>query len=186
MTPRRYNYFNRWNGGRDSFDLVSDMMSVPIYFNSLLRQQETQLTRSTPRYSISRAEDGTVELALEIPGVAAKDLSVDLENGNMLRIRGARKWKDEQGSEVETEFDRVFRLDDDIDVSRVKVALSSGILRVQAPQREKVIRSIPITAEDENIELEPRSTTQEVQNDVQAKITESEGLTITEEDVDSL
>jgi HSP20 family molecular chaperone IbpA len=162
------------------------MMSVPIYFNSLLRQQETQLTRSTPRYSISRAEDGTVELALEIPGVAAKDLSVDLENGNMLRIRGARKWKDEQGSEVETEFDRVFRLDDDIDVSRVKVALSSGILRVQAPQREKVIRSIPITAEDENIELEPRSTTQEVQNDVQAKITESEGLTITEEDVDSL
>lgn len=182
LTPRRYHYLNRWHGSRDAFDLVSDMMSVPIYFKSLVRQQDHQLARSAPNYTVSRGENGVVELSFEIPGVAAKDLSVELEDGNLLRIRGKRRWSEEHGSETETEFDRVFRLDDDIDVSNIQVSLSYGILRVRAPRKEKSIRKIQITTiDDDKVDVHTETALEEV---TAGDATATEGLTITEEDID--
>jgi hypothetical protein len=68
VVPRRHT---------SGMDLMSDMFSIPIYANTLLRQQQAQLDRmerSSPRYDISETEAGTFELSMEVPGVQAKDV----------------------------------------------------------------------------------------------------------------
>jgi HSP20 family molecular chaperone IbpA len=144
---RCYDYHRRHHP--NAFDLVSDMFSVPFYStNSLFRQQQDQLARGkqniTPRYSLSHSEDGKlVELAMEVPGVTAKDLSVEVENGSMLRIKGSRTIH-KSGSSTKAEFDQSFQLDQDIDVENISVSLSSGILTVTAPKKEATVKRIQL------------------------------------------
>lgn len=146
-TPHRRSYDYHRRNRPYAFDLVTDMFSLPLYStNSLFRQQHDQLARmeqnSAPRYSISHSEDGAlVELAMEVPGVPAKDLSVEVENGNILRIKGSRTIR-EYGSLTKTEFDQSFQLDQDIDVENIAVSLSSGILTVAAPKKEAAMKRI--------------------------------------------
>ena len=124
-----------------------------------------EAARSTPRYDVSYDNDaGIVELNMELPGVLAKDLVVELENDRMLRIKGSRKYKN-----GESEFDQVFQLDDDVDPERITVNLSAGILTVRASKKERLVKRIEVTtAEDEPA--------------VEDKPQEIDGLTITEED----
>lgn len=158
--PRRhhggYDYHRRHRPS--AIDLVSDIFSVPFYSsNSLFRQQQDQLAlleRTTaPRYSITQSDDGKiVELAMEVPGVPAKDLTVEVENGNVLRIRGSRTIR-ESGSLTKTEFDQSFQLDEHIDVENISVSLSSGILSITAPKKEPVVKRIQLKiAETESID----------------------------------
>ncbi len=154
---RSYDYHRRCRP--NAIDLVSDMFSVPFYTsNSLFRQQQDQLARleqnSAPRYSISQSEDGKlVELAMELPGVPAKDLSVEVEHRNVLRIRGSRTIR-ESGSVTKTEFDQSFQLDDDIDVENISVSLSSGILTITAPKKEPERKRIHLKIEERDSLLE--------------------------------
>lgn len=154
--PRRQNAYDYHRRHRpNAIDLVSDMFSVPFYTtNSLFRQQQDQLARSeqntAPRYSISQSEDGkVVELAMEVPGVSAKDLSVEVGSGNILCVRGSRTIRD-SGSMTKAKFDLSFQLDNDIDVENISVSLSSGILSVTAPRKENVVKRIQLSiSEDE-------------------------------------
>jgi HSP20 family molecular chaperone IbpA len=144
---RHYNYSRR---PRDVMDLVSDVFTVPIYFNSLLRQQEAQLPidGTTPRYAISESEEGVVELTMEVSGASAKDVTVEIENGNMIRIHGSRNVISEHGVE-ELEFDKVFEMEKDIDMENIKVTLSAGILRITAPKKERAVKRIPVVIQEE-------------------------------------
>mmetsp|Transcript_3382 Transcript_3382/g.9671 ORF Transcript_3382/g.9671 Transcript_3382/m.9671 type:complete len:234 (-) Transcript_3382:60-761(-) len=154
--PRRrggYNYHSRHRPS--AIDLVSDMFSIPFYTantNTLFRQHFDQLARleqnSAPRYSISQSDDGkTIELAMELPGVPAKDLSIEVEEGKVLRIQGTRTLR-ENGSVIKSEFEQSFQLED-VDVENISVSLDSGILTITAPKKEPVVKRIPLQIKEE-------------------------------------
>lgn len=135
IAPRSYQFHRSFH---DPFDLVSEIIRAPIYFNSMMRQQDaSQITRSTPRYTVSE-ENGIIQLEMEIPGVETNDLEVELEDNQLLRVKGKRK-------KAESEFDLTFRLNDGVDPSRLKAVLSAGILQVQVPRKEKEIQRIEIS-----------------------------------------
>jgi HSP20 family molecular chaperone IbpA len=191
LAPRAY----RLSRPQDPFDLVSDIFSMPVYVNSLMRQQQKQLSRHspshshsmTPSYAVSEdVETGIIELSMEIPGVLPNDISVELEDNKLLRIKGSRSLK-QHGSFAEYQFDQVFQLDEDVDPERLTVSLSSGILRITAPKKEKVIKKLHVdTVDGDAIILEAKAVTDEVEeatenvtNEVQ-EIT-IDGMTISEE-----
>lgn len=135
----------RHNHRSSGIDLLSDIFSVPIYMNTLLRQQEAQLDRmerSIPRYDISETEAGSYELTLEIPGVEAKDLSIELQGNHQLRVSGTRRYQ-QHGSTFESTFDQTFTLEN-VNIDELKVTLSAGILRISAPKQEKATRKLSI------------------------------------------
>lgn len=149
LAPRGYQFSRR---PRDTIDLVSEIFSVPVYMNSLMKQHEAEVSRlaqsNAPRYSVwEDPESGVVELTMELPGVSAKDINIELENDRLLRISGSRKFK-RGGTLFESDFDQTFEMHKDVDPDRLKVTLSDGILTVQAPKKEKIVRQITITTAD--------------------------------------
>jgi HSP20 family molecular chaperone IbpA len=147
IAPRSYQFHRSF---RDPFDLVSEMIQAPIYFNSRMRQQQqeaAQLARSTPRYTVSE-ENGVVQLEMEVPGVTANDIEIALEDNQLLRVKGKRKRSARTGSLEESEFDLAFRLNDGVDPSQLKAVLSAGILQVRVPHKEKEIQRIAISTVD--------------------------------------
>lgn len=141
-------------------NLVRDIFSIPISscdtVNSLLRQQlkqqvqqstspmraatpgpRTQPTQNAPIYAVEELRNH-VELTMELPGVDARDLNVELaqERGIfVLTVRGTRRSR-QQGSMVESTFEQDFQLDTDtIDVNAIQAKLSSGILTVTVPKK---------------------------------------------------
>ena len=124
---------------------MSDIFSVPIYMNTLLCPHQEQLDhmeRSIPRYDITETEASTYELTLEIPGVEAKDLSIELQDNHQLRICGARRYQ-QHGSTFESTFDQTFILEN-VNINELKVTLSAGILQISAPRQEKITRTLKI------------------------------------------
>jgi HSP20 family molecular chaperone IbpA len=173
LAPRNYQY-NRLS---NPFDLVSEFFSTPFYSNSLMLQQaaaESRLARSAPRYSIVE-ENGVIELLMEVPGVLAEDLEVELEGNELIRIKGTRK-RSVGGSVESFDFDQAFRLAEDIDVEKLTVNLSAGILRIRVPKKEKMVRKLPIVADvnDKVVEVKPVSDSSENHETI-------EGLDITED-----
>ena len=149
LAPRRYQYSRT----RDPFSLVSDIFSMPLYSNSLMRQldaEKSRLSRSTMiHYDVSEdPKSGVVELSVELPGVTAKDVVLELENENQLRITGVRRLK-HHGTYYQSEFDQVFQLNPDVDPDRLQASLSAGILTVRVPKRERLVKRIPIAVADE-------------------------------------
>lgn len=182
LSPRSYQY----SRNRDSFDVVSEMLRVPVYFNSLMKQQQEQsalLARSTPRYVVSE-DNSSVQLEVEVPGVSAKDLEVELEDDNILRIKGNRKHKVAVGSFTEAEFDLSFQLNDGVEPSQMKVSLSAGILRVQVPKKIKVTKRLDIATdvEDEQLKVKAIQTSADGRDAAQTGIEEVDGITIIEGD----
>jgi HSP20 family molecular chaperone IbpA len=177
----------RFNRRQDPFDLVSDIFSMPVYVNSLMRQQQNQSSRHspshshsmTPSYAVSEdVETGMIELSMEIPGVLPNDISVELEDNKLLRVKGSRTLK-QHGSLAEYQFDQVFQLDEDVDPERLKVSLSSGILRITAPKKEKVIKKLPVdTVDGDAIFLEAKVVTDEVKEETDDGTNDAQEITI--------
>jgi HSP20 family molecular chaperone IbpA len=190
VAPRRYQFSRARAGPRDSaFDLVSDILSMPVYMNSIMRQRQNMHrihqhdgvdayqvdeervispdVETSPRYAVSEdAQSGTVELSVELPGVSASDISITLEDDRTLRISGRRK---HVGAAIETEFDQSFQLTDDLDPSQLRATLSAGILRVQAKKKVKIVRSIPVLSpEADNTAGLQHSSSQEAESDSSA------------------
>jgi HSP20 family molecular chaperone IbpA len=172
--PRAYNYH------RQPMDLMSDMFSIPMY-NSLFRQQDQlaqvkrALTAGGPAYHVQELPNGEIELTIDVPGVAAKDLTVELlDDDTMLRVSGSRR---HQHGSV-TEFDQMFRMNKDVDTNSVIVRLSSGVLRISASKKEKVVKKLEIT-EDTPEEDTSKAHGLYVE---EASSAEMIGMTITTED----
>jgi HSP20 family molecular chaperone IbpA len=85
----------------------------------------------------------SVELSLDVPGVKAQDLKVQVEGG-VLSVSGERKTTGRQ-----MKFDRSFAIDINlIDASAVKANLDAGVLTLTVPKRTKSTpMSIAITEE---------------------------------------
>eukprot|EP00978_Attheya_sp_CCMP212_P008099 scaffold18855_cov46-Attheya_sp.AAC.2 len=154
-------------------EMISESFASPMYMNSLLRQMQESSTKiqetapTNPTYSITEnAEAGTLELALDVPGVKSEDINVQLEeNGTILRVSGSRK-QSQLGELVETHFDRLFAMDKgNIDVDQISVKLQDGVLHISAPK---------VKAPVEKVKRIPIST------DVPLKMTEGQDVTIVE------
>jgi len=110
-----------------------------------------------------RETDASLELQMDVPGVAAEDISVQVEDDNILHIEGYRRssYQSEDGQEEAVKafkFERDFTIDTDrfdiIDGITVKLAngvLKINILKKQQPEKEeKKVRSIPVIKEVNN------------------------------------
>ena len=76
--------------------------------------------------------DEAVTLSVDVPGIASKDLQVQVED-NVLRISGERKT-----SGSESKFIRSFSIDPKtVDVDNIKANLDCGVLTLTAPKRIK-------------------------------------------------
>jgi HSP20 family protein len=100
------------------------------------------------------AEDpAMLRVTLEVPGVRAEDVKVNLEN-NVLTISGEKR----QETEDKTErfhryersygaFERSFTLPSTVDADRIKARVDNGVLVVEIPKVEKARpREIPVAA----------------------------------------
>lgn len=155
LAPRQYQY----SRPSSAIDLVSDIFSVPLFqshvpsqMSNFMRQLDTSgLTsgrNNSPYYEVyHNPETNSVELTMEIPGVAAKDLSVELENQSLLRVKGTRHGRT-NGQSYKSEFDQVFKLDNDVDPDQLKVTLSSGVLRVIAPKKINEVKRLSIDVKE--------------------------------------
>lgn len=179
LARRAYDYHRR----SPSMDLMSDMFSIPVYFNSLLKQQQEQASLrllSDPSSHVHELSNGDVELTIDVPGVAAADLNVELlEENTLLRVSGSRR---HHGSVKE--FDKLFRLNTDVDADNLSVRLSDGVLRVVAPKKETVVKKIPIVVVEEeervvdiNAQVFSDNEVENAGGDVESQ--EVDGMTIT-------
>ncbi len=98
------------------------------------------------------SEDGnTLRIVMEIPGVAAEDVKVSLEN-NRLSIRGEKRQQAESKADRVHRFERsygvferVFTLPTSVDGDRIEAQVRDGILTLHLPKVERARpREIPV------------------------------------------
>eukprot|EP00797_Seminavis_robusta_P035467 Sro87_g046070.2 (209) ;mRNA; r:53711-54337 len=142
-------------------ELVRDMFSVPAY-SSVMRPQgsifggETEIS-SSPRIEVSEDENGTVELVMELPGVSARDLNIEVENDHVLRVQGVRTRR-KNGYLSKSEFDQTIRLKDTVDVDKLEANLSAGVLTITVPQKPTKIKKLSISSKDPGSILDHATT----------------------------
>ena len=132
-------------------ELVRDVFHVPTYPNSLMRSQhgfgESAAKEPDPHFEVSERPDGTVELVMEVPGLSARDLDIELENDQVLHVRGNRT-KHKNGFVSQTQFEEKIRLKDRMDIDNLKVNLSAGLLTITVPQKPTKLKKLPISSDE--------------------------------------
>ena len=93
--------------------------------------------------SEASAAENAYAIALELPGVAEKDINVTVED-NVLTVKGEKRTSHEDKGETwyfsERQFgafSRSFRLPPDADHEGVAASLKDGVLTVSVPKRAK-------------------------------------------------
>ncbi len=89
-----------------------------------------------------REENDAYFVDAEVPGLAAKDVQVDVEK-NVLTIRGERKVEKEEGEgkykRIERRygsFSRSFTLPETVDADNISADLKDGVLALRLPKKE--------------------------------------------------
>ncbi len=92
-----------------------------------------------------KEEDDRYVIHADIPGVEAKDIEVNMENG-ILSIRGERKFEDEESREgykrverVHGSFYRRFSLPDGADADAISAKFKDGVLEIVIPKQVKIL-----------------------------------------------
>ncbi|KAL3827043.1 hypothetical protein ACHAXA_007550 [Cyclostephanos tholiformis] len=147
-----------WNpnsafGGFGGFD--DDLFAMPYGLldipPSLTRFKDDTMRHSSPRYEITE-NDKQFRLAVDVPGVKADHIKVELENnGRVLHISGDRKEKTDTSYKA-FKFDNRFPLGRNLDTSKIVAHLSDGVLVLTAPKMEKLP---PTTQKIEIIQGDP-------------------------------
>jgi len=130
---------------------MTDLDLAPFF--STIDRQTDLMRRVSPAYELNE-DDTKVELSVEIPGVKAEDVNVELRHeGRVLHISGKRTMK--QGdSYMESKFEKSFTLGNKFDGENITAKLSDGILTITAPKAAPVedVRKITVTesSDDDN------------------------------------
>lgn len=204
------NHLSRIAGSRHHYtnlnpmNLMAEIFSVPITFNTLLRQQHrhfSEMQHLEPRYEVFNDEK-QFQVTLDLPGVQAEDIVLELKEDGSLQIIASRNTR-QHGQTSSYAFTQSISLDKSvIDVENITAKLSQGVLTISAPKldeskRQKLVRKIPVMTKGveetksilsstqpsqfENDEQEEEHTKQ-VDGEVTNTIND-EGLEITEEDI---
>ena len=131
LTPRSL-FRNFWE---------SDLGDV---FESLMESEGLENYGWTPKVEAYR-KNGTYVIKADLPGVEAKDIHVELENG-LLTIRGERKVdkevKDKNASRREVfygSFERAIAVPSSLKAEEVKAKVHDGVLEITLPADEKAL-----------------------------------------------
>jgi HSP20 family protein len=97
-------------------------------------------------------EKNAVKIVAEIPGVAADDVKISLEN-NLLTLRGEKKQKAEAQNErihryerSYGAFERTFSLPTSVDPEKIDAQYAQGVLTITIPKAERARpREIPVS-----------------------------------------
>lgn len=158
ITPRSYYYSRRPSCSQDAWnDVLNDVVRIPSFLNSILKQQQQQLqeqeqaraSRWTPRYTFFK-QAKHLRLDIEVPGVAIQDLVVQLEGETCIRIKGTRKARGDGSMLDESQFDLAFPLTEDLVCDSITVSLSAGLLSVNIPRKENIVKTLDITTDKED------------------------------------
>ena len=128
---------------RDPFE------AMPIFDHQWLSLDDdtSRLVRASPGYEIHE-RDGVYQITVELPGVKAADMTVQVEeDGRLLHISGGRKIEKEHGV-TETKFDKKFTIGDNVETEKMTANLADGILVLKAPKKaiqEPAKITVPIT-----------------------------------------
>lgn len=92
-----------------------------------------------------KEEDDRYIIHADVPGVEAKDIEVNMEDG-ILSIRGERKYENEEEREgykrierVRGNFYRRFSLPDGADADAISAKTKDGVLEIVIPKQTKVM-----------------------------------------------
>lgn len=113
----------------------NDFTSLTPFFRDLVSD-------TTPTYGgLSgfdiKEEDGNYHISVDVPGVKASDMKVEIENDSkVLHIYGGRKVT-KNGTTTETRFDKRFTIGDNVDVEKLTANLENGVLMLTAPKLEE-------------------------------------------------
>jgi HSP20 family protein len=113
-----------------------------------------------PGYDIASTEK-SVKIFIDLPGVKIEDVTIEVENDNLLQIRGERKMvvkkKGEEETKSEIQFEKSFSLDTSLDSSNIVANLTDGVLTITIPkvfekEEEKAVRKIEVKTGGQDLE----------------------------------
>ena len=105
----------------------------------------------TPAVDIFESEN-EITLMADMPGVAADDITIDLNEGVLAITGEVQPWEDANEEDVLVEFEvgkyfRQFTLSEVINQEKIEANLNDGVLRLVMPKAEKAIpRKITVSA----------------------------------------
>ncbi|MDQ7054745.1 MAG: Hsp20/alpha crystallin family protein [candidate division KSB1 bacterium] len=131
-----------WYPESELLNLVEGMNRVA---NRMARQNgrhdSLRQTSWTPPVDIAE-DDHNFYLIIELPGLEKKDVKVHYENG-VLTIKGQKKHRQQDGVVLHRqeipfgEFERSFKLPEQIDVGKIAANFQRGVLTVTLPKAEE-------------------------------------------------
>lgn len=134
-------------------DPTENSLWMPVIPN-LPRASDMNVLSTSPGYEISHTDDGkTYHISMDIPGVQASDIKVNVEEGGkVLHISGGRKHSEtsqdgKTTSKFVSRFEKRFTIGNTVDVDQMKANLENGVLTLTAPvkaDKAPVVRTIPI------------------------------------------
>ena len=131
----------RWNPYRELNSLQNHMNRL---FNAQFGGSDESLTTGAfiPPVDVYEDEHG-VQLKLEVPGIAEKDLDIRVEN-NTLTVSGERKFEQDEKEEnfhrVERRygsFTRSFSLPTAVNTEDIKADYEQGVLKIRLAKRQE-------------------------------------------------
>jgi len=112
-------------------------------------QQKTRYIK--PRYAVHEAENGQLNVRVEMPGVDKGNLDIRVENNELLILGRREPEKDEHyllHERPQGDFLQTFTLDQTVDQGKVDAVLEKGILTIRLDLKEQVRpRTIKIRSE---------------------------------------
>ena len=90
----------------------------------------------TASVSVDILEDkDAVMLVADLPGVAKEDLSIEVKDGEVVRVRGLRRR--DAFFDDDVTYERAFRLPPGVDVGAIVAELKDGVLHLRLPKAEE-------------------------------------------------
>lgn len=91
--------------------------------------------------------DSNVELSIDIPGVKASDINIQLEDNRVLNLSGEREFK-KGDSTTKSKFEKRYMVGENIKADSIKAEMDNGVLKISAEKIKPVPEStikIPVT-----------------------------------------
>lgn len=133
LTPHRRDIFNQFN---DIFTIPS--LFYPRMLHEQYQYQLAQFRSSSrtgrPRHFEIREDDSKMELMLDVPGIRASDIKIQLE-GKVVKIIGSRNHKHNDTETRSSAFEQMFTIDPEaVDIANLNANLVDGLLVLSVPK----------------------------------------------------
>jgi len=132
---------NPWREMSSLQHRINHLLNEP-FFRSGSEDDELRMGSWNPAVDMFDDDDKIV-IKAELPGMAKKDISVDIEN-QVLTLSGERNYENEVKEEnyyrrerAFGRFKRAFNLPAEVDSDRIKADFKDGVLKVEIPKPEE-------------------------------------------------